>query len=397
MTNLLGACAWQLAGYRELALPIHVLSLKFLFEWPMEIRYRMLERTHQWKRRRLINAGGIFLSLAVAISMAFAGFGVYALIVPGMFVAIPFAFDLFVYAGFRPTWAWSWHNYRDAFRFGVTRLGAGASTAGRQLIENTVFSSMLGFATLGLVNRSVGLSQLVCGRIASQIVQAVYPILTRLEARTGQAAIAGDLLMQGVSWVICPLAVAIGALALPAISLVYGPQWREAADIIKWPLAWTVVMSLMQVAYALLLARQQARMCLVADLSVLVGTVICLLSLLPISINAYFAGLTFTYVLSNCFLAYFLLQLAAMSRRGIWTTVGPPLIACVIAYGATTALLSTKAPSGTALLPAAAWGITFLGCYVICLRVFFSKPLRTLVSYFPARRRFASVLCLSID
>ncbi len=360
------------------------MSLKFLIDWPTEIRFRMLERSHDWKRRRLLNAVGIMLSLCVAIALALAGMGVYALVIPGMLVPIPFIVDLFGSARFRPTWQWSWKNYQNAFRFGVTRLGAGGSTAGRQLLESSVFASSLGFTSLGMVNRAVGLSQLTCGRIASQIVQAIYPILTRLESSTGKAALAGDLLMQSISWATFPLACATGVLALPAIATVYGSQWHEAANIIGWPLAWTVMMALMQVAYALLLARQQAKLCLWGDISVLIGTVGCLFLLLPKGINAYFAGLTVTYAVTLCMLSLFLLQFAAMTKRGMWNTIGPPAISCTIATLIATAMLSSKAFHGTEFLPAALWGTTFLLLYVFCLRVVFPAPLRSLVGYLPA-------------
>ena len=94
------------------------------------------------------------------------------------------------------------------------------------------------------MNRAVGLSQLACGRISGQLIGAVYPILTRLESKTGQAALAGDLLLRLVSWVSCPLACAMAALALPAIATVYGTEWLEAASYMRWTLAWTVLMAI---------------------------------------------------------------------------------------------------------------------------------------------------------
>lgn len=396
MCNLIAVGVRYDSNYQDLSLPIHLMSIVFLLEWPTEIRLRMLERAFDWKRRRLLHGVGILVGLAVAVVMAWWGMGVYALLIPGMLVTIPFIYDLFVHANFRPTWQWSWKDYRAAFRFGTTRMVAGMATTGRQLLENAAFVSILGFTSLGLVNRAVGLSQLVCGRISGQLIGAVYPILTRLESKTGQAALAGDLMLRLVSWVAWPLACAMAALSLPAIATVYGSEWTEAANYMRWALIWTVLMALMQVAYSLLLARQQARLCLYADFAIVAGTAACLIQLLPKGINPYFAGLSCLYGLTLCALVFFLARFSAVTKRGLMEAFLPPLVCCLAAATASSAIHTTDSFQSTRFLPAAAWGITFALLYCSLLRILFAGSLKQLISYFPGSHQIAKVMFLSL-
>ena len=387
--------ASESVDYASIALPIHVMSTTFLLEWPTEIRLKMLERALDWKRRRLLHAIGIVAGMPVAILFALLGFGVYTLLIPGMLVTIPFIYDLFVYAKFRPTWEWSWINYQDAFRFGLTRIGAGASSTGRQLLENAVFSATLGFATLGFVNRAVGISQLACGKIAHQLMYAIYPILTRLEAKTGKAALAGDLVMRVVAWAATPLACSFGLLGLPVIATVYGSQWLQSAVFLRWTLAWVATMALTQVAYALLLARQKAKLCMMADVAILIGTAICLFTLLQHGVTVYYAGLSGVNAITLCVLLRILLKNDAITTDGLARAFAPPLVASTIAI-LIASLLPFDAFSNTAFLPAFVWGTTFFVIYVICLRVLFVSPLTELVSYFPARRTISRLLWLTV-
>ena len=169
---------------------------------------------------------------------------------------------------------------------------------GRQMLESSVLSAMLGFGPLGIINRAVGLSQMFCGKPAAQLLYSIYPLLPRLETTTGQAGIAGNLILRLVSWAIIPLAVCLSILAVPVIHTVYGQQWLAAAPILGWTLAWVVSSALVQVAYSLSLARQLTRLCLVADIINLASTALCLWLLLPLGVTTYFAGLIVAYQVS---------------------------------------------------------------------------------------------------
>src|ERR1039458_10012771 len=149
VTNVVAFCSQWSPKWSPVASLIHVMSLTFLLEWPCNFRIKMIERDFDWKRLRLLHAIGLVLSFILAVAMALAGAGVYALLVPGMIVTLPFIFDLFVTMRWRPDWEWSWQEYRTTWHFGVTRIGSGLTLSGGQLLESGGLSAGLGFAGLG--------------------------------------------------------------------------------------------------------------------------------------------------------------------------------------------------------------------------------------------------------
>src|SRR5688572_24641327 len=222
VANLTALVLQWIPAYAAVAPLLHVMSLTFLFEWPCELRRKMIERTFDWRRLRLLHAVGLALNAALSIGLALGGAGVYALVIPGMVVTLPFIFDLFVRVRWRPTWAWSWEKYRAAWNFGLARVGSGLTVYGKQLLEAAALAAALGFSSLGILTRAIGLAQIFCQKFAAQLMYALYPILTRATGVAGGRV--GMLILQLVTWAVVPIAVCFGVTAGPVVQTVYGSK-----------------------------------------------------------------------------------------------------------------------------------------------------------------------------
>jgi O-antigen/teichoic acid export membrane protein len=397
VANLIALFLARSQDYAKVAPLLHVMSLTFLLEWSCELRRKMLERQLDWKSLRTLQAAGLVMSVIVAILMAWMGAGAYALVFPGMLVTAPFIYDLFVKQGWRPTWQLSWKNYRSSFRFGLSRVGAGIAVAGRQLLESSMLAAIIGFGPLGMVNRAVGVSQLACGKIATQLMYSIYPILPRLDLQTGQARTAGNLILRIVGWTIIPLGVCLSVLAVPVIRTVYGEKWLTAAPMLKWTLGWVVTSSLLQIAYSLSLARRMIRLCLALDIAALVTTALCLRLLLVHGVIVYIAGLIVSYQVSLWVTIVALVRKEALSYRGVLLAFGPPIVA-------STFLLIIASIVSTALRfcpdhfwSAAAWGTLFFLGYVAFIRVAFVAALSEMTAYLPFKAAIHRILRIAIN
>lgn len=114
LTNFIALCVRWIPAYSSIAPLLHVMSVTFLFEWPCELRRKMIERTFDWRRLRLVHAIGLSINAVLAIVLGWMGAGVYALLIPGMAVTWPFIYDLFISVHWRPNWSWSWELYKSA-------------------------------------------------------------------------------------------------------------------------------------------------------------------------------------------------------------------------------------------------------------------------------------------
>ena len=385
-------------AYSPVAPLVHAMSLTFLLEWPCELRRKMLERALDWRRLRVLHGVGLLLSGGFSLVLAWAGAGAFALIVPGMLVTIPFIFDLFVAQAWRPDWSWSWAAYRPAVRFGLARVGSGLVGGGRQLLESGVVTAVVGFAALGLLSRSVGLATMFCQRIASQLLYAIYPLLTRIEGAGGDPVRAGTLVLRLVMWTVTPIAVTLSVLAEPVIRIVYGERWTSLIPLLPWAMAWGMVSAGTHSAYMLLLARQQARLCLLADVGVLGGTASSLFVVLSHGTLQYLVAITVIQTIALAFLLTVLTRVGGASAPGVAFALLPPSMSAGIAWASLTTLgwlCGWESP--TTFLGAMIWGASFSLLYVAILRLAFRKQLLELISHFPARRAWIRYLFLGSE
>lgn len=395
VTNLVAFALRWFPVYAPVAPLVHVMSVAFILDWPTQLRYRMLERAMNFGRLRTLHAIGLVLTGIAAVSMAVLGAGTLALLLPGLLVTLPFIWDLFVRQRWRPTWAWSLKNYAPAWRFGVTRIGSGLTLNGRQLLESGVLSAVLGFAALGMLNRSLGLAQIFCYKVATQLISSIYPVLTRVEGGEANTERVGGLVLRAVAWTVLPIAVLFGALAQPVVQTVYGTKWMEVVPLLPWAMAWGAGASLVHVCYMLLLARHLPRKCLVADLVTLVGTLLNLWLVLPLGMTSYLACLVGVQGVVVVLLLFWLRQSRAITWRGLSEALLPAAAAGSLAWLIATMILRMASASGPdTFWLAVGWGMIFLVLYLGVLRVGFVRQLSALVYYCPGRRWLNRALIL---
>jgi O-antigen/teichoic acid export membrane protein len=369
----------------------------FLLDLPSELRVRMLERALDWKRRRLLHAVAVVGAGAASIALALTGWGVYALLLPLFIVPLPFIWDLFVAARWRPSWEWSWRAYRPAWKFGMSRIAAASFVQGSQLLESAWLTASVGFATLGVFGRAIGLSQLTCQRIATVVSISVYPVLTKIAPRTDAYRKAGALLLRSVAWSVIPVSALMGLLASEIVTVLYGGRWSAVAPLLPWAVVAGVAAAVMQPAYTLLLAHERQDKCLIADLWRFAGTVLALLIGLPFGLSAYLASLAAVYAVTLGLVIYWLERDGAISVDGLFTALIPPLVATAISVvlaGAGSLLLPMGTASSTR---AVVHGVLFCTAYVVALRILYRAALAELVGHLPDRERLSRFLLLPVE
>lgn len=393
VTNLVALGLGFTEHYAVAAPLIHIMSLGFILDWPTQLYCRMLERNLDFQRLRTVHAIGILATASVAIAMAFAGCGSYTLLVPTLATPLVFLVDFFFIKRWRPTWEWSWENFRPAWRFGVTRIGSELALNGRTLLESTVLGAALGFAALGVYNRSIGLAQLFCFKVATQLLAAIYPVLLRASNTSGQSERASSLVLQFVAWTVVPTATCFALLAAPVVKTVYGQRWEAVIPLVPWAMAWGVVAALLHVGYMLLLARHMAPKCFTADLLQLGATALCLGFALPQSTITYLGCLVGAQSLIAMLIFYWLRQTKTVTLTSMLEAVAPPAFATALAAGLVMLLARCFQLSfPESFWSAAAWGMSFWVSYIVALRLCFSKLLASLTFHFPGRNALDRLL-----
>lgn len=380
--------------YAPLQPLLHLLALTFLLSVPVDMRVKMLERDNNWGRLRIIQMAGIVISIASAIGMALAGAGVYALIVPGLLASLAFVLDLFLFSGWRPRWKWNFASYRDALHFGFNRAGSNALNGGRSLLQGTLVTEHLQFATLGVLGRAEGLANMFCGRIAQEVSNALYPVITRAEAHSDRFQRISGLILQSVAWVVIPIAAFFSMEAGSIVRLLFGEKWLAVIPLLPFAMVIGATVSIGATAYRLLLANNQSQLCLRSDMAAFVMGAASMVVLIPQGLYPYLIGATVVTFAIAAILVTLLIRTRGLRTGKLVAALVPPAIAstigCALSWAMQT-LLPHNLPAAVQIVPAA---LLFAAIYTLVLRVLFHAQLVLIVEYLPGGKRIGKLLCL---
>jgi teichuronic acid exporter len=373
---------------------LHILSVLFLLDWPCEFRRKMLERAFNWPRLRGLTAIGMVIGTLLALDLALAGKGAYALLLPVLMFSPPFIYDLFVTARWRPTWAWSWEKYRAAWRFGLVRTTSGIAIRGRQLIESSVVAGVLGLGPLGILGGATGLAQLSCQVFTDQLLSSIYPVLTRVNPDPHNVSRVNALLLRFVAWVVIPVTVLASALAAPLLLFFYGDKWTATIPLLPWALLAAVFVSLNATANQLLLAQERLKQCLAADIILLLGVVLALGLGLPYGLKAYLAALAAVQAAVFGLMLFWLVRTGGLRLTGITLALGPAVLAATAAWAAGGVILHASGFHIQGIFQAAGCAVLFGVGYLAILRGLFAGALGEIMAYVPGRKILGRILLI---
>ena len=378
--------------YAPIAPLLHVMSLAFLLDLPSELRTRMLERALNWRRLRTIEAVGIVGSALLSLALALAGSGVYALLVPSFVIPCAFLVDLFFVERWRPTLGWQPARYHASRRFGMSRVLSVSFVSASNLLESSVLARIVGYTVLGVFGRALSMSTLFCQRVAWLLMSSLYPVLTRIAPNSAGYRRVSALVLRVVIWFVVPAATIVSLLGDRMVTTLYGPRWLQVIPLVPWAMMVGACLAAVQAGYSLLLAHQEARRCLHADMWRLAGMGLALAVALPFGLVPYLAAILGVHLVALVLLLRWLHRSGGLELTGIVAALAP-------AGGATILAVLAAETSGRLLfggLPSipfmAVYGLVFGAAYLVSLRFLFGGLLRELVAYLPEAGRVHRLL-----
>jgi len=397
ITNLVAFGLRWFPQYAVITPYLHLVSLLFLLDWGCEFRRKMLERAFNWPRLRALHAIGLLAGFLVQLWLVLAHYGAYALVVPVLVVTLPFIIDLFIISKWRPSWTWSWKDYKPAWRFGWTRVASGLAFRGRQLIESAVVVSLLGLGKLGILGSAVGFGQMLCQNFAEQLMAAIYPVLTRVNPDPHNVSRVNALVLRLIAWVTIPVGWVAALLAGQVLLDIWGSKWSPIAPLLPWAMLAGVAVTLAQTANTLLLSKEKLKHCLVADFLVLAGTVLALIFALPHGLQAYLMTIACVQLVVLVLMLVWLVEGHHLKTGGVFDALLPALLACAIAFGVCQAALKGTGADIKSFWVAVVYGAGFTLLYLLVLRLGFTARLRELAVYVPGSKYLNRILRLDQD
>lgn len=213
--------------YNDARLPpiAAALSLVAFFSC-LTVQHQALARRHMkfW----LVQAaglGGNFLGIAVAVILAFKGFGYWALVWQNIINHVAACMILWMFIPWRPGLPRRGTGVKDMITFGVYISGSRLAREARSLVDKILIGSLAGPSTLGLYTKAFSLLMLPVNQLNYPVSSVSFPALSRLQDDRERFQ---SVYYQGIALLACitmPVITFLVIVAEDLIPIFLGPGW----------------------------------------------------------------------------------------------------------------------------------------------------------------------------
>lgn len=174
----------------------------------------------------------VILSGIVGVLLAYAGYGVWALVWQQLVNYSVNTIILWLYAKWFPKLIYSWKSFRELFSFGSKLMLSGlldtAYNNAYQLVIGKVFTAN----SLGLYSRAYHFSEFPSSNINNVIQRVTYPVLCTMQDDDEKLRVVYRKFLRLSAFLIFPLMCLLAGIAHPLVTFVLGEQWNYAATLL---------------------------------------------------------------------------------------------------------------------------------------------------------------------
>lgn len=212
---------------------LRVIGITMFISIFVSIQNAVIARNMQFKKLFVSSLGAVIVSAIVGISMAFAGFGVWALVAQQITNQFIVMFVLFLTVKWRPRLQFSLVRLKVLFSFGwkllVSALLDTIYTNSYSLSIGKLFDS----TSLGYYNRGEQFPMLIVGNINGSIQSVMLPALS---AHQNDKKRVKEMVRRAIvtsSFFIFPMMVGIAVIAEPLVELLLTEKWLPTVPFIQ--------------------------------------------------------------------------------------------------------------------------------------------------------------------
>lgn len=220
-------------GETKLLEILPIMSLTILFS-PINLVHRaQLIKKMDFKRLAFVNNASNIIAGLIAVTMAFAGFGVWALVlyaVAKVVVAIPFFFKATKWV---PKLQWQRRAFNDIFGFGIYTTGTSFTNMLTGNIDYLLVGKLVGSVALGFYTFAFIITNTVRNQIVAIVNKVIYPVYASMQDSKTEMV---NLFLKVVSLnnlLVYPVILAAFLFAEDLLPLFFGDKWNNSVPLIK--------------------------------------------------------------------------------------------------------------------------------------------------------------------
>lgn len=207
-----------------------VMGSLLIFQALSIVQYTILSRNVDFKTKTKASVISAIISGIVGIAMAYAGFGVWALVAQQLARQLLYSVCLWILNKWWPKLRFSVESFKYMWGFGWKLLLSGLLDKIWSQLYQTVVGKFYNPATLGQYTRAKEYAGIFSTNFTNIIQRVSYPVLSQVQDDKERMVGGYRKIIKTTMFVTAVIMISTGAVAEPLIYCLIGPQWGEAAS-----------------------------------------------------------------------------------------------------------------------------------------------------------------------
>jgi len=186
-----------------------------------------------FKTQSKVSIISIIVSGSIGITLAFKGFGVWALVFQSLVGAACQVALFWFFARWKPLFVFSKESFRRLFGYGSKIMGSGLLNTIYNNIYTIVIGKVYSASDLGYYSRAQQLQALPTANITSILLRVTFPILCTIQDDDTRFIAVYRKLIRMVSFVTFPLMFMLVSIARPLVVLLITEKWLPAVYLFQ--------------------------------------------------------------------------------------------------------------------------------------------------------------------
>ena len=193
----------------------------------------LLRRRLNFKTPAKISVIVTVLSGVVGIVMAYIGYGVWALVISGLFANV-FGLLMIVYmVRWYPKSGWSKESFRYLWGYGNKMMASGLLDTLYRNITPVIVGKFFSTADLGVYNRAQGYASLPSSNIHAVVREVSFPVLSKMQDDDERLLFNYRRMIKLSAFIVFPLMMILAALARPLIIVMITEKWEACIILLQ--------------------------------------------------------------------------------------------------------------------------------------------------------------------
>ena len=192
-----------------------------------------LSRNMMFRKSFLCNIISVVLSGIIGITMAYKGYGVWALVAQSLFAGVFGTLYMWFTIGWRPQLVFSYKSLKELFGFGWKILATNMVIALFKNIRGLVIGKMYAPAMLAFFEKGKSMPNLIISNLSSTIQGILFPVLSNSQDDKTKVKSILKRSIKTSALLVFPFIILLFVTARPLVNILFTEKWLPAVPFLQ--------------------------------------------------------------------------------------------------------------------------------------------------------------------